>query len=162
MTAKKQKLATKTEAKEPKEANLRLRLAVLMEERDSLGLQVTQLRQREVQQRAAKQKLETHYKKLLSELTSTVEQQAAVKRFRTGQAEVLLATVNHLEKALRAYADRDSWAASDRGQPEFRDMFIGSKDTLVSTEAGVSFEKIKTQGFEVAQEALDHELLSVG
>ena len=158
MNAKKQK----QESNELGIKELKKQVAALSAERDGLGVQVTQLKQREVQQRAAKQRMETHYKKLLAELTSTVEQQATVKRFRTGQAEVLLATVNHLEKALKAYADRDSWAASDRSQPDFRDVFIGTKDTMVSSEAGVSFEKIRTPGFEIAQEALGHELLSVG
>lgn len=147
---------------ETKEADLKKQIAALTDERDGLGVQVTQLKQREVQQRAARQKMETHYKKVIAELTATVEQQSAVKRFRTGQAEVLLATVHHLEKALNAYADRDSWAASDKSHPEFRDLFIGAKETIVTTEAGVAFERIKTEGFEVAKEALEHELLSVG
>lgn len=144
--------------------NLLLQVDALEKERDDLALRCSSLALRETSRVSQRTREATRLRKEAFAVSEERDQQKAIKEFRTGQATVLLATVNMLEKVLAQYADKNSWCASDSvSNPEHLDRFVCS---IEQPELGLDEDgnpKIRQiGGWELAQRALQHELLQVG
>lgn len=139
-------------------------LGALEEERNLLGVQLslTKMKLKQAEIKLAKVESEARHRE--AALLKAVDQQKAIKDFRTGQAQVLLATVHHLEHVVRSYADESSWAPSDAtNNPDIKDKFIGFVHTMVTKDDGTTeLVRKQAQGFEIACDGLSHELLQVG
>jgi hypothetical protein len=148
------------EAKKPTKAP-QVSVAALKEELNRIGVALSAEKLKSRQLEIANARLHKALRKQEHVLLTNMTQQSAIKDFRTGQATVLLATVNMLEEALRSYADEESWTTSNADNP-VKDRFIGTRVEVTRDGDSVNIVNVPTSGPEIAQAALDHELTKVG
>lgn len=148
------------EARKPMKAPA-VDVAALKEELNRVGVALSAEKLKSRQLEILNARLQKAMRKQEHVLLTNMTQQSAIKDFRTGQATVLLATVNMLEEALRNYADEDSWTTSSPDSP-VKDRFIGTRTEVTRDGENISIENVPTSGPEIAQAALDHELTKVG
>lgn len=131
------------------------------EERDGYAVKCSTLalQLRVLEAKRAKEGL--RFRKAMHALSTEKKQQTSIKNFRSGQADVLLATVQLLEGVLQQYADASSWSASDPGSPDIHNKFT-CLEVMHDTDDVDAVSTKQISGWELAQRALQHELLQVG